>query len=136
MKLRYFIFLLLVISSVSASAQTWGDSALKEEAVFTSAEIAPKFKGGMKGFYQFIAENLQQPAEKFSIFSNRTVTVKTIIDKEGKIAFAEIEKGVNAAYDEAAIDLVKKMPVWSPAKQNGRAVYYYQMIPVVFVEGY
>ena len=127
------ILVSLVIANLSSFAQNWGDSTLKNESVFTSVEQPPKFKGGIKGFYQYLADNLSLPMNEFSFFSNKIVTVRAIINKEGKIAYAEIEKGLNEAYNRAAIDVVIKMPVWSPAKQNARPVFYYQLIPILFL---
>ena len=35
-------------------------------------------------------------------------------------------------FDEAALEVVKKMPAWKPAKQNGKPVRLQMSLPVRF----
>jgi periplasmic protein TonB len=135
---RYQYTLLLVVLfqflTHHATAQSWGDSSLKKKPLFYSVETAPKFPGGLHGYYQFIADSLQMPANRFSKFSQRVVMIKVIIDKQGTVVFAEISKGVNEAYNMAALDLMRKMPAWEPGRQNGYPVPVSLEIPVLFVD--
>src|SRR5688572_19041870 len=116
---QVLIIIILVISVFKANCQSWGDSSIKREKVFYSVEKAPKFPGGIEGFYKFLADNLKKPANPFATFSNKIVYARIYFDKTGKIVFAEIEKGVNKNYDDVVLELLKKMPDWSPALQNG-----------------
>jgi periplasmic protein TonB len=135
---RYrYAFLLIVLFQFlthQATAQSWGDSSLKNRPLFFSVETAPKFPGGLHGYYQFIADSLQMPANRFSKSSHRVVMVNVIINKQGTVVFAEISKGVNEAYNMAALDLMRKMPAWEPGRQNGYPVPVSLEIPVLFVD--
>lgn len=118
------------------NGQTFGDSTIKNDIeIFYTVENPPEFPGGIKGLYNFIADNLNKPTDVSSNILRKYIILKIIINKEGKVVFAEVEKGINYNYNKKAIDLIKKMPVWLPAKQNGKPVYFYQFIPIVFVDG-
>ena len=114
-------------------AQRWGDSTRKNR-VFYSVEEAPKFPGGMAGYYKFLSDSLKMPEKKFAMTSNRMVMVRVVIDTAGVIVYAEIEKGVNADYNRAALDAVKAMPAWTPARQNHFVVPVTIALPMLFVD--
>lgn len=126
-------FFLCCISFLAMS-QTWGDISKKEGIIFSSVETAPKFPGGMPAFYKFIAESLKFPDDKFSLFSNKSVIIKIVIDETGSPVFAEIEKGLNPEYNKAALAIVPKMPRWSAPLQNGRPVKVWVTIPLMFID--
>ena len=88
----HLLVLIVAFVSVNAKFQTWGDSSVKHRPLFYSVEKAPKYPGGMHAFYQFIADNLQMPENKFSVGSNKLVNVRIVINENGKVVFAEIEK--------------------------------------------
>jgi protein TonB len=128
--------LLIIVASffiASLKAQTLGDSTVLSETVFTSVERAPKFPAGIKGFYQFIADNLQEPESNSYRFSNRYVIVDIVIDQTGKVVYGKITKGLNEQYNNAVLKLISKMPLWEPGLQNGKPVKCYQTIPIVFI---
>jgi len=133
--MRFLFFLaVIVIINLKGSCQSWGDSTIKTKPIFHSVEKAPKYPGGMQAYYKFLYENLKFPDNRFSTFSNKLVNVRIYIDKTGKIVFAEIEKGVNKSYDEVALELIRKMPDWSPGIQNGYPVPTTILIPILFID--
>jgi hypothetical protein len=118
----------------STMAQSWGDSSYIRKPLFYAVEKAPQFPGGMSAYYKFLSENLKMPENKFASSSHRLVTVRIVINTEGKIAYAEIEKGVNDAYNLAALDLIKSMPDWIAGTQNGHKVPVSLSLPFLFVD--
>ena len=92
-----FIFLILFITQTKIYAQSWGDSTLKSKPIFYAVEEEPKFPGGMREYYKFIGEHLKTP-NKHLQHIKKTVIVQIIIDKTGKVAFAEIKKGDDIEY--------------------------------------
>jgi periplasmic protein TonB len=135
MKLSYKTFLfLLVFFSVKSRAQSWGDSSVLKEDLFVVAEQAPLFPGGMEGFYSFIAKNLKNPANKVIKVSRKVVEIRFVIGKDGSVLYGDITRGLNEDFNKEALELIKKMPKWEPAKQNGRNVFFMQSIPLLFVD--
>ena len=133
--MKYILVLSFIICfSQAAFSQTWGDSSLKNGRLFYSVEVAPKFPGGLSGYYLFLAKALKMPDNKYAKFSNKSVTVRIIIDTTGKVVFAEIEKGLNNAYNNAALEMIKQMPDWTPALQNNHPVPVTLSLPLRFVD--
>ena len=133
MKTPFLLVTLLVLSSIKGKCQMWGDSTVIHHPLFYSVEIAPKFPGGLHAFYQFIADSLKMPSNDFAVYSNKIVIARIVINSNGKVVFADIEKGLNENYNNSALEMLKKMPDWSPGLQNGRAVPTSVSIPILFV---
>ena len=133
MKFIIAVFFLLFFQIVRA--QTWGDSTVLAELIFNSVDKPPKFPGGIKGFYQFIAESLEEPQNNSYHFSNRYVIADIVINQEGKVVYGKITKGLNEHYNNAVLKMIAKMPLWEPGRQNGKPMKCYQTIPIVFISG-
>jgi protein TonB len=91
------------------------------------------FPGGKPGLSRFLQRNLVSPGmeENHSV----QVLVRFVVDKEGKIAAAEIVKEGGKVYDEEVLRVIRKMPKWKPARQHGNPVPMYFVLPVTFVAG-
>jgi hypothetical protein len=51
-----------------------------------------------------------------------------------EVVFAEIEKGLNENYNNAALEMAKAMPQWTPALQNKHAVPVSLSLPLQFID--
>ncbi|MDE6632592.1 MAG: energy transducer TonB, partial [Muribaculaceae bacterium] len=69
-------------------------------------------------------------AEKANIQGR--VIIKFIIEADGSVTNPQIVKGVSPELDKEAIRLVRAMPKWTPAKNNGTNVASYFTIPISF----
>jgi protein TonB len=133
--MKFFLsFLSLLIFSITAMAQSWGDSVVKDQAVYTSVDKEPVFPGGIKGYYRFIADHLQLPDSSTAPYSGKPATARIIVDASGKIVFARIEKSVNTNYNAAILKMISKMPAWMPGMLQGRAVATSIQIPVLLAD--
>jgi TonB family protein len=105
---------------------------LKDQEIFTETEEPAKYVGGVNAMYKFLGENIRYPTE--ANFKNKggRVFVKFVIKKDGTLANFEITKAGGYGMDEEAIRVLKNMPKWKPAKQNGKIVNAYYNMPVVF----
>ena len=133
MRHLFLIALMLFISQIKTQAQSWGDSSLKNGRVFFAVEEEPKFPGGMREYYKFIGDHLKIPNKQLQHFK-KTILVEIIIDKTGKIAYAEIKQGSEMEYNMAVLDMLKEMPQWSPALQNKHPVPVYMTLPILFID--
>jgi periplasmic protein TonB len=88
----------------------------------------PEFPGGSKALLEYVKKNLRYPEED----NKGVVYVSFIVSKTGKISNIRIVRGVSRACDMEAIRLIKEMPRWIPAKQNGQPVDVRYTIPVRF----
>ena len=60
------------------------------------------------------------------------VVLKFEVGKDGSVSRIKIIKGLSAECDKAAADVVKKLPRFSPAKQQGHPVPVWFTLPIRF----
>jgi TonB family protein len=102
-------------------------SDVKLECVFI--ESPPTFPGGHEALHDFIKRNLEYPQARCW---EGKVFVAFIVDKDGSLSDFEVLKGIGQPADQMALDVVKKMPAWSPGHQTGTPVRMRMVIPIRF----
>lgn len=76
---------------------------------------------------QFVTENAVWPSQDDVLLS---VYVKCIVEKNGELTQLQVVKGDNGLFDAASLELIKKMPPWTPARNMGEIVRSVIYIPV------
>lgn len=109
-------------------------AAIAEEKIydFTAVEKAAEFPGGMEAFQRFLARHLQTP-EELTPDEKKTVQVRFVIQKDGAVLDMAVLRSAGPAYDNEVIRVLKKLPRWKPARQNGHDVAVAFTLPVTFV---
>ncbi|MCR9011750.1 energy transducer TonB [Gabonibacter chumensis] len=107
-------------------------SCLKEdtEEVFEPIEVMPEFPGDL---FQWVAEHIKYPEKAYEERITGEVQVSFVVDQKGEVKRVKVVQSVNALLDREAIRVVKSMPAWKPAKQNGKEVGIECLIPVSFL---
>jgi TonB family protein len=82
----------------------------------------PTFPGGTAAYRTFLQQNVRYPDEAKANNISGDVFVSFVVDEMGRLLDAEVIKGVGYGLDEEALRLIRLMPWWTPAKQNGKAV--------------
>lgn len=100
--------------------------------IFTTAEQIPEFNGGQVELYKWLARNIKYPQEAKNNKIEGRVFVKFVIEASGEIGEVNITKGIGYGCDEEAARVIKNMPKWKPAMQNGYPVAIYYNMPIVF----
>lgn len=133
MKIQILTALFLVIS-YTAFSQTEADSSANKtsEEEFKMVETPPQFPEGPAALAKFIAKNVRYSKEAKEKGLQGKVYVQFIINEEGKVVEPKVVRQVHPLLDQAALDLVKKIPDWTPAEQNGKKVKVYYTVPVSF----
>ena len=96
---------------------------------FQTAELPAMFYGGSKAIYEYLGNAMNQDLLKKQ---GGRVVVQFIIDKDGEIDKVTIFSSENHALDNEAIKLIKNMPRWQPAFQQGYFVRMQMKIPINF----
>jgi len=104
----------------------------EDETIRTFAEIDASFPGGEGAMLKFLTENIYYPPAAKEAGIEGTVYVNFTVAKDGSLSDIKVKKGLGMGLDEAAIEGVKKMPKWTPARQNGNATRLSKTIPVKF----
>ena len=99
---------------------------------FMPRETAASFPGGEAAWLSFLKRYLQTP-EELEAGQKVNVLVRFMIDIDGNVSGIGIIKSGGVAFDKEVIRVMKKMPKWEPALQNGRKVSISFTQPVSFV---
>ncbi len=102
------------------------------ETRFVPLEKGPEFPGGPEAWSKFLNRHLQTPAD-LEAGEKKTVLISFLVDADGSVTgFKVVQSGGNA-FDNEVIRVLKKMPKWKPAIQNGHPVVVPFTQPVTFV---
>lgn len=104
----------------------------KVDEIFSIVEQKPEPVGGMVKFYEYVAANIEYPAQARRMSIQGKVYVRFVVEKDGRITDVEVLKGIGGGCDEEAIRVLSNAPKWIPGKQRGRAVRVYMSVPIIF----
>jgi protein TonB len=92
----------------------------------------PEFPGGMAAWLNFLNRNLRTPDE-LQAGDRKTVMIRFQVAEDGSVTGFEVARSAGAVFDNEVVRVLKKMPKWKPAIQNGLPVSRYFTQPVTFV---
>jgi len=106
-----------------------------ENYVWTKVEKEAEFPGGDKAWMKFLTNNLngQVPLDHEAPAGKYTVWIQFIVDKEGKVSDLKALTNNGYGMEDEAMRVLRKVPQWTPALQNGRNVKAYRKQPITFV---
>ena len=108
------------------------EKATEEVEIFGMVEEMPGFPGGEVKLMEFIAKSINYPKEAIEKGIEGRVFVGFIIDVDGSVTDVKLLRGIGCGCDEEAIRVVKSLPKWRPAKQNGVLIRVPFQLPVNF----
>ncbi|MBO7593105.1 MAG: energy transducer TonB [Bacteroidaceae bacterium] len=131
--------------------------AIHDDPIFEAVEEPAQYPGGQAALMQYIAQNIRYPKISAENGAQGRILVQFVIEKDGSLSNIKIFKGalsaedaitVNAqgtaaegnktpkeAYDALnieAVRVIREMPNWIPAKQQGEAVRMKYTLPINF----
>lgn len=101
-------------------------------AVYQIAEHMPEFPGGTQALVEFIKNNIYYPEEYGDIDIQGRVIAQFIIERDGSISDPQIIRGIDPKLDKIALEIINKLPNFTPALQNGERVRVKYTVPVTF----
>lgn len=99
---------------------------------FNPVEQNPEFPGGAAAWLNFLNKNLHTP-DVLEANEKKMVVIRFLVDADGVVTGFEVVRSGGNIFDEEVIRVLKKMPKWKPAIQNGHAVAVSFTQPVTFV---
>lgn len=120
------------IIDYNENAKQVAANAAGEDQVFMVVEEAATYPGGIEGLRSFLSENLVYPEAARQQGVEGTVYVSFIVGTDGTLSDYTVVKGISPEADEAAVNVIKKMPAWSPGKQSGKTVKSRFVLPINF----
>ncbi|MCH5238304.1 MAG: energy transducer TonB [Muribaculaceae bacterium] len=119
-------------AKAEAEARAREQEELEARKIYNIVDENAQFPGGQVAFNKWLSKNIRYPEAAQQNNIQGRVLVKIIIEKDGSISDAEIQRGVDIDLDREALRLAKKMPNWIPGKINKEAVRSYANFPVTF----
>lgn len=106
----------------------------KEEVVMDNAlvEVPAAYPGGEMGVLRDVANNLRYPAIAMENGVQGKVILRFKVQADGLIGTVSIVRSLSHECDKAAMECVKKLKRFTPARQQGRAVPVWFTLPVNF----
>jgi TonB family protein len=123
------LVLILAIFSCGKNKRAGAD----EKMVYTEVDSMPVFAGGDQGIINYIAQNTTYPEKAKENKITGKVIVRFVVEKDGKVAGAEVLKSVDPLLDAEALRVVSSLPKFEkPGIKDGKAVSVFYMIPITF----
>ncbi|WP_242923733.1 energy transducer TonB [Pontibacter liquoris] len=104
----------------------------KPDEPYVSVEKMPEFAGGEKALFKFLSQNITYPVRARQANVEGLVIVTFVVAVTGEIQDVTVLKGLGYGTEEEAVRVIRKMPSWSPGRQNGRAVPVRYTLPIRF----
>ena len=95
-------------------------------------DIEAEFRGGASAMKEFIQRNVVYPELARELGIQGRVYVYFIVERNGKVTSAHVREDTHVILNQEAIRLVKQMPKWKPAKENGKRVRSRFRLPITF----
>ena len=95
-------------------------------------EQKPSFKGGDAALYKWLNSQIVYPAAASEEGVQGKVIVAFVVEKDGRVTNVQVVRKKHPALDAEALRVVKKMPNWTPGRNNGQPVRVKYNLPVTF----
>ncbi len=106
--------------------------ALGMSAAAMADSTKASFPGGEKAQTEFINKTLVYPAAAMDNGVEGVVVISFVVKTDGSIGNIKVKRMVDPDLEAEAIRVVKKMPAWTPATQDGKPVESTAEIPFKF----
>ena len=113
---------------------------LNMDSIYTDVDIEAKFPDGDEAMdalirdQLYIPEEILEPIKEIKGTIRARCIVKALVERDGTISDALIEKTTTAAiFDKEALQAVKNLPPFRPARLYGAKVRSWKLIPVEFI---
>jgi protein TonB len=102
--------------------------------IYVVVQKMAEFKGGLEAMRKFLRRNFKYPRNAQKMGITGRVYVRFVVRKNGAIEDVTVQKGMANCNEcnEEALRIVRMMPAWEPAEQNGNAVNVYFSLPIIF----
>lgn len=95
-------------------------------------EVPAAFPGGDWGIWQFISKNIRYPKTASGTNVNGVVGLRFLVNTTGQVTSVRITHHLTPTADQEAMRLVRSLPSFQPARQNGRPIPVWCSIPIRF----
>lgn len=109
--------------------------SLGKQYAYKEIEENAKPVNGMEFFYMNIGRNIKYPSQARRKGIEGKVFVQFLVEKDGTLTNVETIKGIGGGCDEAAEEVIRLSPPWTPGRQRGMVVRQKMVLPINFKLG-
>jgi TonB family protein len=119
-------------TTVFVFAMLFSCATFAQDEVYSIVEEMPVYPGGEEALFKFIGDNIRYPEEAKAAKVQGIVYLSFVVNKKGKVRDITVIRGIGSGCDEAAIEMARAMPNWTPGRQRGKNVNVQYNLPVRF----
>ena len=124
------------ISNLDVQVSRDGREAVEVLNVRKDPEVAAEYPGGTPALMKFLSTKVKYPKEAEKRGEQGKAYVQFVVKSDGNVDYVQIAKTSGSkVLDDEAVRVVKSMPRWTPAKQDGENVSSMLTLPVAFKLG-
>jgi protein TonB len=123
-KLLFSVLFLFSVVTIKGNAQNI--------EICKDPDVMAEYPGGNDALRKFISDNVKYPDECKKNNVQGKVFVSYIIDENGNVTKAKVERGVDSSLDKEALRVVKAMGKWKPGTKDGKPVKVQFTMPINF----
>ncbi|HMV15088.1 MAG TPA: energy transducer TonB [Chitinophagales bacterium] len=117
--MKTLIYVVMLMLSIQAFAKSDG-------------VLRPQFPGGEKALAQYLDTHLKYPEEAQKQKYQGQSLVAFTVNEDGSLTNVRILKSSHLVLDTEALRIIKNMPKWSPAQNNGAPKKEMVVLPITF----
>ena len=106
----------------------------KDNRIYQSCDVPPKYRSGDNELMEFLARSIKYPKHAKENNIQGRVYVTFVIDQSGKVVQPKILRGIGGGCDEEALRVINLLDLnnsWQPGYQNGEAVMFQYILPII-----
>jgi protein TonB len=129
-----FCFLFFAVSGVQAQNLTFvaAPQATISTPTPSSEDREPSFEGGQTALREFVNTHLTYPELARMNGAEGKAAVRFLVTPDGKASRIKVLRSPGYDCDKSLIELIQKMPNWSPALRNGTPQGGWVLLEVAF----
>lgn len=103
-----------------------------ENQIYNTAgiEVKPEFPGGNDKLTTYFSKYFQYSDEMKEAELRGKIFASFIMERDGTLTDIKIIRGIGYGTEKTALEVLKKMPRWSPGEQNGKKVRCSYIVPI------
>jgi TonB family protein len=105
---------------------------LDNDTIYSVVQQPADYPGGMKTFYNKVAKTMHYPAVARRKGIEGRVFMNFLVLKDGTVQDVTLVRGIGGGCDEEAMQTVKTLGKWVPAKQDGKTVNSIFNLVIIF----
>jgi TonB family protein len=125
---KWFIAVTVLFTVILCQAQN--NENKSKDGVYEQVEVMPEYPGGEQALMNDLIGSIKYPDEAKKNGIQGKVFVSFVVDEQGKVTNAKIERGVNPALDAESLRVGNGLKTWKPGTEKGKAVKVAYTIPI------